>query len=164
MRKPSQKLPHISPFLGPKISSAADLCNQKILPSHSWKEKIYQAQEILPSPIVDDVFHANEIGRSHHIFAPLADHLSDTSDKENLLSLKQKRSNWFQFHHFPKIFHQIIWKEVRNVDASKKGRASAKIFSIGDYHRSSSSVCLTKEIYHLEAQSSSVIRWPVTYG
>ena len=42
--------------------------------------------------------------------------------------------------------------------------ASAKIFSIGDYHRSSSSVCLTKEIYHLEAQSSSVIRWPVTYG
>ena len=47
-------------FFGPKISSAADLCNQKILPSHSWKEKIYQAQEILPSPI-DDVFHANKL-------------------------------------------------------------------------------------------------------
>ena len=101
-------------FFGPKISSAADLCNQKILPSHSWKEKIYQAQEILPSPIVDDVFHANKIGRSHHIFARLADHLSDTSDKENLLSLKQKRSNWFQFHHFfSKDFssNRLVWKE-----------------------------------------------------
>ena len=169
MRKPSQKITTHFSFFGPKISSAADLCNQKILPSHSWKEKIYQAQEILPSPI-DDVFHANKL-------------VDPTTSSTNSLTIYQTLLTKKIYYHwskrdpigsnstisFPKIFHQIVWCEkktfeVRNVDASKKGRASAKIFSIGDYHRSSSSVCLTKEIYHLEAQSSSVIRWTVTYG
>ena len=115
MRKPSQKLPHISPFLDPKYHQQLIYVTKRFYQVIHGKRKYIRLKRFfLRLSIVDDVFHANKIGRSHHIFARLADHLSDTSDKENLLSLKQKRSNWFQFHHFfSKDFssNRLVWKE-----------------------------------------------------